>query len=93
MSRNKHNYTITDPQALQAFCPKALITEIRHRGIRSVITKLLDTGITVPGLTLEPNLSQPHDPTVRPLPAADHTLPAFFGKQPSEDERMLLAEA
>lgn len=50
MSKHKHNYEVTDIEALEKAFPKAVITETRKGITRQVITKLLDCGVDVPGI-------------------------------------------
>lgn len=51
MTKHKHNYEITDIEALQAAFPKAV--EVEKKPVRNVITKLLDCGVEVPGIVLK----------------------------------------
>lgn len=50
MASHKYNYNVTDIAALEAKYPRAVETE--KTPVRSVITKLLDCGVEVPGIEL-----------------------------------------
>lgn len=84
MTKNKYDYTITDIRALHAAFPKAV--QVQMNPVRSVITKLLDCGVPLPGVVLaaEPDESPAGPPPGQQPETAESQdtgkPPSFFRK-------------
>jgi hypothetical protein len=50
MTAHKYNYEVTDIDALEAFAKNAVV--VRKSPVRGMITKMLDAGVTVPGVKI-----------------------------------------